>query len=889
MSTADSLADLLRLYLDEVGWSERQLAQRSNIPRGTIRNWLSGAVRSPRDWRDVIHVAAAMRLSMKQTDALLKASHDLSLAQLWDQTEKESDHELLAPWQTELSARQSEAPFLVIADLPYFVGRQTELAAIQQALTKARHPPVYVLHGMAGVGKTALAVRAAYRLRSHFADGVLWARVDTSDSMSILQFFAAAYGHDVSQYADLGSRSQVVRGILAQKHVLLVLDNVESSQQIEPLLPPTGQRAVLLTTRQQDLRIAHGSPHFHITPFAKGEQETLHLFAKFVKEADVQAQQPVFSEMADLLGHLPLAIAMVANQIAYSPTETAVHFLEQLREEKYRLDTLTDEDQSVRTSFNVSYRRLSKTQQHLFATLGVFAGEDFDVEAVTAVAREPLPETRKILAALSHLSLVETSRRGRFRLHPLLRDYVREQIRDDQSHRRMVEYYVNFTEAYSQAFDRLSIESDNALGALEVAWEMEMWPEHIRGTLGLARFWWNGGLHDTALIHLKRARKQAEALADIPHLVEILNQMGHIAELRRNLTEAEQLFQEALSHAQRAELSRLIIMTMQHIGRVWVEQEAYERAETILHRSLEIAQAEGFTETICHALNHLAALAVFHRGDYAGAVALYEEGLILTEKEELWLMNNLILYNLGSLSYRMGTYTMTDTYLQQGIAVAQKIGHRSLEGLLIYMRGWLIWSQSGDIKRTEQLMQQGMELQQGINQRAFGYIQAELGVLVARVGKYETANAHLQAAMQAHKEVDESGILALSCLGLGILAAAEANQVASDQYFQQAMDLVVESGDPWNYCRVLQEWGETQLEQGRLEASYANFEKLAEIARQVKLEGVYALALYGLARLHQLQGEHAVAAEYGRGSTKILRRIGHYQAVEVTQWLQTTA
>ena len=106
------------------------------------------------------------------------------------------------------------------------------------------------LRGMGGVGKTALAARLAYQLREHFSDGVLWARLDTSDTLSVLAAFAAAYGQDVSPHRDVAGRAAAVRGILAGKRVLIVLDNAEESAQIRPLLPPsTGQIGVIIWNR----------------------------------------------------------------------------------------------------------------------------------------------------------------------------------------------------------------------------------------------------------------------------------------------------------------------------------------------------------------------------------------------------------------------------------------------------------------------------------------------------------------------------------------------------------------------------------------------------------------------------------------------------------------
>ena len=125
----------------------------------------------------------------------------------------------------------AEAPFQAIAAISYFVGRESELADLEAVLVSEGRSPTAVLHGIGGVGKTTLAAQAAYRLRPYFPDGILWARLDLSETLSILTSFAAAYGQDIGHYPDLDSRSRVVRGILANKQALIVLDNAHSSDQ----------------------------------------------------------------------------------------------------------------------------------------------------------------------------------------------------------------------------------------------------------------------------------------------------------------------------------------------------------------------------------------------------------------------------------------------------------------------------------------------------------------------------------------------------------------------------------------------------------------------------------------------------------------------------------
>jgi hypothetical protein len=120
----------------------------------------------------------------------------------------------------------------------------------------------------------------------------------------------AAYGHDVSEYPDLDSRGRVVRQLLAGKRVLMVLDNVRSSQEVVPLLPPSGSCAVLITTRRHDLSVTRGTYRFQLGLFSREKREALALFARILSLRRARQEEAILAEIADVLGHLPLAIAI---------------------------------------------------------------------------------------------------------------------------------------------------------------------------------------------------------------------------------------------------------------------------------------------------------------------------------------------------------------------------------------------------------------------------------------------------------------------------------------------------------------------------------------------------------------------------------------------------
>jgi NB-ARC domain len=173
------------------------------------------------------------------------------------QAEKAKDQaasKLRAFWPDAPATASAPAPvakplpiFQAVPAPPTLVGRDAELAQLTSAILAGQR--LCVLRGMPGVGKTALAAQAVYELRDHFPDGVLWAQLDKSETKDILHTFASAYGRDVSEYQDIGTRSAVVREIFAHKRALIVLDSTFNTDDIRALLPPsTSPSAVIITT-----------------------------------------------------------------------------------------------------------------------------------------------------------------------------------------------------------------------------------------------------------------------------------------------------------------------------------------------------------------------------------------------------------------------------------------------------------------------------------------------------------------------------------------------------------------------------------------------------------------------------------------------------------------
>ncbi len=200
-----SLAEVLGSYVQRSHYSAGQVATLSGVPKRSIVNWMSGRVLRPYRWQGLVQIATALKLDEVEANTLLRSAKYAPIAELRQQTE---DASLFLAWP-----QAKKAPFQVIADLPYFVGRIEGIEELHAHLLNGEAVSIFNLKGMGGVGKTTLAAHVAYQLRPYFPDGVLWARLDNTDTMAILANFADAYGADVSQHRTVEGRATAVRSI----------------------------------------------------------------------------------------------------------------------------------------------------------------------------------------------------------------------------------------------------------------------------------------------------------------------------------------------------------------------------------------------------------------------------------------------------------------------------------------------------------------------------------------------------------------------------------------------------------------------------------------------------------------------------------------------------
>ena len=316
-------------------------------------------------------------------------------------------------------------------DLVSFTGRQRELAELIEAAAGAGGVVgVHAIGGMAGVGKTALVVHAAHRLAPRFPAGQIFLPlhghtpgqqpVDPADALASLLLTTGVPPAQIPP--GLEARMALWRDRLAEKQLLLILDDAAGSEQVRPLLPGAGGSLVLVTSRRHLSALEDASA---ISLDTLPPEEAAALVVRLAGRPGLGLQDAAVAELTRLCGYLPLAIGMVARQLHHHPAWTAAGRAAELAAAVDRLERIATENVSVAAAFDLSYADLAPDQQRLFRRLGLHPGADVDGYAAAALDGTGLAAARRGLEALYDQYLLTEPAQGRYRMHDLIREHAR--------------------------------------------------------------------------------------------------------------------------------------------------------------------------------------------------------------------------------------------------------------------------------------------------------------------------------------------------------------------------------------------------------------------------------------------------------------------------------
>lgn len=404
------VAGLLRRWREREMLTQGQLAERAGLSTRTIRRLESGAVGRPQA-TTLRLLASVLELSGAEEAALVAAVA--------------GDAARSGPVESGLPVVPRQLP---VAS-PAFTGRYEELAELEGP-DDATTVVISAIDGMAGVGKTALAIHAAHRMSGRFPGGQLFLDlhghtdgvppVDASDALDRVLRSMGVSGAQIPEH--LEDRAALYRSRLADRRVLVVLDNAASEEQVAPLVPGTPGCLVLVTSRR---RLTGLDRTRTVSLDVLPGPDAIALFRRIAGEQRLAGAAPdAVAEVVELCGRLPLAIRIAAARLRSRPAWTVHHLAEGLVDHQHRLTALGAGHRSVTAALDLSFRQLDPELQRVYRLLGLHPGTDFDPDAAAALVGAPPAPTRRLVDDLLEANLLQELVPGRYRFHDLVRAHA---------------------------------------------------------------------------------------------------------------------------------------------------------------------------------------------------------------------------------------------------------------------------------------------------------------------------------------------------------------------------------------------------------------------------------------------------------------------------------
>ncbi|MGW5277355.1 BTAD domain-containing putative transcriptional regulator [Streptomyces sp. NPDC004044] len=465
-------------------------------------------------------------------------------------------------------------------DAGRLIGREAELAQLI-APSAPGSVSIVTVDGTAGVGKTALVVRAARELSTQYPDGCLFADLRAHSTQRrqspeqalqrLLRSLGAAKGELPS---DLEELTAVWRAATSPLRLLLVLDDALDADQIRPLLPAGAGSRVLVAGRR---RLAEVDADRRVTLEPLDSGDAVSLLAHIIGEERAGREPEATQQLVGLCDGLPLALRIAGSRLQNRSTWTVGYLAGRMAGDEHRLGELSVGDRSVEAAFSLSYEHLAPEQQRVFRALGLAPTVEFDVLTSAAMLNGPPHATEQILESLVDASLLQQPRPGRYRLHDLVRVHARH-----LAEAAPVEAAAARTAALSLYLDAARIASDwgpagyptgpRPTGAPFTGWEdAETWLDAAGGELA------DVVGHAAALGEADYACWIAEALCDY------FVRQGRYHECQTAL-------EIALAHVDESTDQRMAVALRNCLGYTGVYQRRYTQARTLFTEALDLSR-----------------------------------------------------------------------------------------------------------------------------------------------------------------------------------------------------------------------------------------------------------------------------------------------------------
>jgi tetratricopeptide (TPR) repeat protein/transcriptional regulator with XRE-family HTH domain len=716
-----------------------------------------------------------------------------------------------------------------------FAGRGAELAQLLGAAAGAAGEgglvSIHAIGGMAGVGKTTLAVHAAHQLAGHFPDGQFFLPlhahtpgqrpVDPADALASLLLTAGMAAQQIPPGLD--ARSGLWRDFVAGNKILLLLDDAAGHEQVRPLLPGTAGSLVLITSRRR-LTALEDAAVISLDTLPSGEAAAL--LARLAGRQELGSPTGPAAQITRLCGYLPLAIGMLARQLRHHPARTAAGLAADLASASDRLALMRAEDLSVAAAFDLSYAGLTPAQQRLFRRLGLVPGPSLDAYAAAALDGTSLDTARRRLDELYDQHLLAEPAPGRYQLHDLLREHARALAADDPAESgaaedRLLDYYAHAAAA-----------ADDHVPAWTTVHGRPPPGDRPACAPGFATFEQAAAWLDTERPNLHAAVGRAAARGTPRHAVAIAAAMGEVLIIHGHWDQAATLHRTALAAARQAGDRAGEARALDDLGLLQGLTGNYAAAGASHRQALALYRELGDRPGEACLLSHLG-FVYAATGDFRAATARMRQALAVARTAGDRLGEAVALNYLGYAQHLAGDSAAAAANLSCALDLYRGLGSRQGEALALSHLA-AVQRETGDYPTAAASLRQALTSARSLGIRVFqAWALDELGAVQRETGDYPAAAASLHLAVELHRDLGSRPGQAEALNGLGELATRTSDSRQAREYHTQALAIARDLGIPLEEARALEGIGHAYLNDGNPGAAASHLQHALTIYQRI--------------------------------------------------------